>query len=335
MKLGSLTRKALAIVQQKGQIALAEACQKIIQNQYDDGIVREALHFYARAVLPRVLPIFPTLIHLSSEAVGQVPENASSVAASMMLITSSGDIHDDIVDNSAKKFGRSTLFGKYGRDTALLAGDMLLIQGTKELQTACSNSASEQKKTISDLIAATMTQIVKAEAVESSLWHKPNVAPEDFFEVIRLKGCVAELHCKIGGVIGGGDEQEIGNLAGYGRTVGLLLTLKEEFVDLKSPVELEHRIKHELPPYPMLIAMKDDALNRELTAITKEIEPKKMDLPKIAEKVLGSSEIRKLRAELRDLGRKELTGNLLFRSDERTKELAVLLEALAEELAFV
>jgi len=51
-----------------------------------------------------------------------------------------------------------------------------------------------------DLVAASMVEIVKAEAREASLWQKADVTPEEYFEVIKLKGGVAELHCKIGGI---------------------------------------------------------------------------------------------------------------------------------------
>jgi geranylgeranyl pyrophosphate synthase len=329
MKAGALTHKAMSIIQGEGQTALAQAYQKILQSRYDDGKIREALHYYAEAVLPKVLPIFPALINLSSKAVGGTPENRSLIASAMMLITASGDIHDDIVDNSKTKFERKTLFGRYGRDLALLAGDVLLVQGLAAIHETC-EPLGEQGKEIPNLIAAAMVEIAKAEAIESALWRESSVEPESVFEVMRLKGCVAELHCVIGGLIGCGTQQQIQNLARYGRTLGILMTLKEEFVDIKCVAELEHRIKHELPPYPMLVAMQNAALNRELEALIKRAK-----FTTVAEKGLASREVGKLAADFRDFGRKELALNMLFSNKTQTKELAVLLQALAEELLLV
>ncbi|MCL4430184.1 MAG: hypothetical protein M1167_05470, partial [Chloroflexi bacterium] len=178
-------------------------------------------------------------------------------------------------------------------------------------------------------------EIVKAEAIETSLWHKENVTPEEYFEVIRMKGGVAEFHCKIGAIIGGGDQEAIDDLARYGRVVGVLSTLKEEFVDMTSFVEFKHRIKHELPPYPVLCAMQNKALKDEIVGITKKTSFSSKDLLMVAEKVLGSLEVDKLKAEFREFGRKELTTNLLLRDNERVSELAVLLEALTAELSLV
>jgi geranylgeranyl pyrophosphate synthase len=332
---GSLTQNAISILQGTGYSALSQACKKILQNQYDSRIIREALHHYAKMVLPNVLPIFPALVYLSSKAVGVVPENYKSVAAAMMLITSSGDIHDDILDNSRKKFGRKTVFGKFGKGIALLAGDVLLIQGTTSLQNECSNLPSIQRKAIADFISASMFEIVKAEALETSLWHKANVTPEEYFEVIGMKGGVAELHCKIGGIIGGGSQEAIDDLGHYGRVIGVLSTLKEEFLDMTMFAELKHRIKHELPPYPMLCAMQNKTLKDEIFGITEKVKFLRNDLQMIGEKVLGSLEVKKLTAEFREFGRKELTTNLLLRGNKRTSELAVLLEALTTELSLV
>ncbi len=333
MKPTSLTQNAIGIIHSKGQSSLAEACKKIISSRYDDGIISEALHYYAREVLPNVLPIFPALLTLSSRAVGVIPENSRSISIAMLLITSSGDIHDDIVDNSKEKFTKKTLFGKYGKDIALLAGDLLLVQGMTALQDECDLS-SRQRKTIADSVAAAMVEIVKAESVETSLWHKTNVTPEEYFEVIRLKSGVAELHCRIGGVIGGGNEEAIHNLACYGRVIGVLSTLKEEFVDMSSCGELEHRIKNELPPYPILCTMQNKKLNEKLTN-SKNAAFSLADLQEISTTVIGSFEVEKLIAGFKEFGRKELSNNPLLKSNTKSKELVVLLEALTEELALV
>ncbi|MCL4429890.1 MAG: polyprenyl synthetase family protein, partial [Chloroflexi bacterium] len=154
MNKGTLTQNAIGIVTRAGQFAQLQACQKILENKYDNGTVCEALHYYAKTVLPKVLPIFPALICLSSKAVGANPENARSIATALLLITASGDIHDDIVDNSTRKFERKTVVGKYGKNIALLAGDALLIQGTTTLQNECRILPSEQSKEIADSIAA-------------------------------------------------------------------------------------------------------------------------------------------------------------------------------------
>lgn len=328
-----LTQNAMKMIQGNGRFAVTQACQKILSSQYGNGVISKTLHYYAKSILPNVLPIFPALIYLSSKAVGGNPENTKPVAVAMLLITASGDIHDDIVDNSEQKFGKETIVGKYGKDSALLAGDVLLVQGMAILQNEC-NVLSSEKSKIVDLITSSLFKIVNAEAIETSLWRKANVSPQEYLDVIKLKGGIAELHCIIGGIIGGGKEEDINSLASYGRAIGVLATLKEEFVDMASPTELEHRIKHELPPYPMIYAMQQREIKEKISGILKKDRFSDADLRMVADLVLSSSRTKNLADKFREYGRKELSHNLLLRND-RAKELVVLLEALSEELLLV
>ena len=332
MKPNSLTENALKIIESRGRFALDEASRKIHQSQHGEGLVSAALNYYAKAIFPAVLPIFPTLIFLSCKAVGGNPEKTKPIATSMMLITASGDIHDDIIDNSMRKFQRKTVFGKYGRDTALLAGDALLIQGTASLQKNCEFLSAENRTKVADLMAKSMTEIVKAEFIETRLWQKPEVTPEEYFEVFRLKGGIAELHCRIGGIIGFAEKKSYECLAHYGRAIGILSAMKEEFVDLLDYSELEHRIKNELPPYPMQCALQNEDMKKQINPIIRKRVLSQKDLQFVSKTVLTSMEVKKLKAELRALGENELTSNVLLKNNEKAKELAVLIEALTTEM---
>jgi len=133
--------------------------------------------------------------------VGGKPEKNKILGTAMTLITASGDIHDDIIDRSTHKFSRKTLLGKYGKDIALLAGDALLIQGVTLLN-HCDDLSIEQRKTVGDLVAQSMFEMIKAESIETCLWKKQEITAKEYFNVISLKGSVAELHCRIGGIVG-------------------------------------------------------------------------------------------------------------------------------------
>lgn len=334
MQAGQLTQKALRVIQSIGQPALQQACKVILDSQYDNGTVCDALYFYASDVLPSVLPIFPALIHISSRAVGNSPSNIDSVAAAMLLITSSGDIHDDIVDNSKGKFGKKTLVGKYGKQTALLAGDLLLTQGFTALLNACQRLPTARQSEIMSSVNSAMVEIVAAEALESTLWNKKQVTPAEFFEVFRLKAGVAELHCRIGGLLAGADQKGLTALADYGRVVGVLASLKEEYVDLTNAYELRHRLRHELPPYPLLCVLQDEKLKLRIEGIISKGHLRSSDVSMLAELVLGCPEVKRVEAELRVLGERELTTNSVLKGG-CCGDLVLLLEALSSELSLL
>ncbi len=331
MTYNSLTDHALDIIRLHGKQVLDQACRKILESDYGDEALNAAMKYYAQSTLQNVLPIFPTLIHVSCAAVGGNPEKTKSLATPMMLITASGDIHDDIIDKSKRKLRRKTVFGKYGKEMAILVGDTFLIEGVTLLNNVCGDLLSEQRKTIFDLVEKSMFESIKAELVETRLWKTPEVTPQEYFEVLKMKGSVAELQCRVGGIVGCANGNALSEIARYGRVIGILSSVKDEFMDMNNFPELKHRLKHELPPYPVIYARQNKLLRKKIDPLINRKEPLKKNLQLMADLVLNSKEIQKLKAELAELGQKELKENSLLKA-EKGNEAAILLQALACEM---
>jgi geranylgeranyl pyrophosphate synthase len=332
MSSDSIIEKALGIIEARGRNALEDACQELLQSKFEGGMLSGALHYYAKFIFPRVLPIFPALISLSCELVGGKPEKTRSLGAAMMLITASGDVHDDIIDRSTHKFRRKTVFGKYGNDIALLVGDALLVQGMLLFQERCESLDYSQRTLISNLIGQSFFEISKAEAIESNLWKKSHRTRNEYYEIIRLKGSVAELQCRIGGILGNADEKELDSLADYGRAVGILSTMKDEFLDILSFSELQHRFKNELPPYPIFCALQNELLKKQINPIIEKSAFSRKNLKIIVNLVLKSKEVQKIKMDLKSLGENELKNNILLKKPKMGKEAAILLQALNLDL---
>jgi geranylgeranyl pyrophosphate synthase len=332
MKPKTLTEIAIGIIEKRGNFALVEASQQILQSTYDDGMISEALKYYAKTVFPRVLPIFPALIDLSCEVVGGKTEEAKFLAVPMLLITASGDIHDDIIDKSTKKYDRKTVFGKYGQEITLLAGDVLLTQGLSLFQKSSEFLSAEQRANVLSLITEAMVELTAAEASEICLWKKRNLTPEECFEVIEHKGSVAELHCRIGGIIGSADEKNLVDLKEYGKLVGILSTMKDEFLDLENFSELKNRINNEMPPYPIVCAFQNKTLRKQILPIIMNQSFSEKDLPFVVESILSSDEVKKLKSELKELVEKEISRNKLFKDCKNGEDAYLLLKALTYEM---
>jgi len=332
MESESLIASAIEIIDKKGQSALKEASTHILKNKYGQGAISEALNYYAKTIFPRVLPIFPALIHISCEAVGGLPEKAQPVAAAMLLITASGDIHDDIIDRSKHKFRRTTLFGKFGKDITLLAGDALLMHGMNLLQRNISQFSVEQRSAIFDLMTQSMYELAEAEVTETLLWKKADVTPQESFDVINRKATVAELHCRIGAVIGDADKEAMEAVSRYGRAIGVLSTMKDEFLDLHNYLEFNDRLVNEMPPYPFICAFQNETFRQRFRPFLAKGKLSKKEVAVIAEAVEASDEVRQVKSALREMGERELSENPVLRDVKKGKEAAVVLEALATEL---
>jgi geranylgeranyl pyrophosphate synthase len=296
-----LMEKVKGIIEKRGKAAIEKAKEEILDSQYKGGIVSSALKYFARVTLSGGLPVFPALISLSCEAVGGRTEKTTSIGAALTLIAGAADIHDDIIDQSRIKYSKKTVFGKFGADVALLAGDALLIQG--------------------------LMKISQAEATETGLMKKLDVPPEKYFEIIKMRAVVPELHCKIGAILGNGDARAVEVLGRYGRTFGITSTIRDEFIDLLEYQELQNRLKNECPPLPFVYALQNSRVKTEVLALSKNMQLRRSKFEEITRIILESEEVQKLKREMRCLTEHDLSRLDFLEDGQIRRELQTLLLA--------
>jgi geranylgeranyl pyrophosphate synthase len=293
-----LMEKVKGIVEKRGKAAIEKAKEEILGSEYKGGIVSSALKYFARVTLSGGLPVFPALISLSCEAVGGKTEKVASIGAATTLIAGAADIHDDIIDQTSVKYSKKTVYGKFGMEVALLAGDALLMQGTTLLQKECESLSIEQKQAILFLIPNALFEISNAEAMETRLRKKFDIKPQEYFKVIRLKAVVPEVLCRIGAILGNADDKSVQALGHYGRTFGIVSIVRDEFIDLMEYPELQSRIKNECLPLPLLYALQNPKILDEIKPFIESPSLAKKDADKIVKITLNSEEVQKLKKNM-------------------------------------
>jgi geranylgeranyl pyrophosphate synthase len=327
-----LMEKVKGIIEKRGRAAIEKARQEILDSQYNGGAVSSALKYFARVTLQGGLPVFPALISLSCEAVGGKTEKTTSIGAALTLIAGAADIHDDIIDQSTTKYSKKTVFGKFGSAIALLAGDALLMQGLMFLHRECESLPKEQRQAILSLIPSALFEISNAEAKETRLMRKLDTKPQEYFEVIRLKAVVPEVHCKIGGILGNANEETVQSLGHYGRTFGIVSTVRDEFIDLLEYPELRNRMKNECPPLPMLYALQNSEIKKEVKPLVKSSNLTKKDANKIVKIVLNSKQVQELKKRIDLMIREEVRRVSFIIEEPLQKNVTLLLQAMIEGL---
>src|SRR5689334_23473393 len=71
--------------------------------------------------------IRPVLCLMGNELFDEIKEDSWKVATAIELFHNFTLIHDDIIDNAPLRRGQPTLHEKFGRNTALLSGDVMLV----------------------------------------------------------------------------------------------------------------------------------------------------------------------------------------------------------------
>lgn len=318
--------QVIAIFKERGHEALELARQLMRQEKMEFKPLQDALRYF----MERWNDILhPALLSLACEAVGGNPKSTIHIGAAIVMLAGGADIHDDIIDQSTTKGGKTTVFGKFGKDIAILAGDALLFQGSYVLQKATESLPPEKRQTILDAMKQAYFEITSAEAQEASLRRNFDLSGQEFLGIIKRKVSAGEASTRIGAILGGGTPAEIEALADYGRTTGTLMTIRDEFVDMFEPEELENRAKHECLPLPILLTFNDpDKKKQILKLLEGELTEDKVE--KILDLTLDSKEVRDLKNDMKRTIQEEKQRLSVLENCKETLEL--ILKSSLEEL---
>jgi geranylgeranyl pyrophosphate synthase len=315
------------IVNQRGKRALERAKTELCSSFPNDDPVSKAIRHFAECTLRGALPVFPALVSLSCEAVGGKLDKTTSLGVAIVLMAGAADVHDDVIDESPVKNGKQTVFGKFGKEVAILVGDVLLVRGVMLLQRECVSAPGEQGKKIMDLLAQAIFDISRAEAMEAQARARHDLSPKTYMAIIELKSVVPEFIMKTGAILGNGNAESVQKLSHYGKTYGIVSTIAEEFMDVLEPEELQNRLTNACPPLPCLSAFKDHSERARVLSAKDKLLTKE-DLEEIKRIVLNSAESNRLKHDTSSLVRAELNLISTITKHKKTqKELETLLSA--------
>ncbi len=241
------------ILEKRGQKVLEMVKQAILEEKIECEQAREALQYFITEYWHDLAR--PTLLSLCCEAVGGNPDATAPFAVPLSLISGALDIQDDIIDQSRIKYDRPTVYGKYGKEIALLAADALLFKGFTLLQKACMQIPTEKATKIIDLVKNMFYELGDAEAMELKLRGRLDVTPEEYLHIIEKKAADTEAHARIGAIIGNATEIKQENLGKYGRLLGIASIIRDDIADLFDRKEAKHRIRKEHLPLPVIYSL--------------------------------------------------------------------------------
>ena len=264
-----ITEQLQKLLHERGKEGLELARKTILDEKIDSKEVREALDYFMNEYWHDFTS--SALLSLVCEAVGGDPKMTTSVAVSLTLISGAIDIHDDIIDQSKNKNARPTVYGKFGKDIALLVGDALLFKGLTVLYDAIEKGVPAEKiAAIAKIINKTFFELGNAEALELQFRGRTDVTPEEYLQIVRKKGADIEAYTRISAILGEASEEEIDALGEYGRLLGMLIILRDDMIDMLDPEETIHRIQKEHINIAILYALQNPKMNTVIRSILKK-----------------------------------------------------------------
>ncbi len=289
----TLTEQTLALLRERGKESLRIAEQFIRQEKISSEQLRSVLDYFIQEVFKDITQ--PGLLSLYCEAVGGQRDETSRVGAALVLMVGAADLHDDVIDGSETKDQKPTVFGKFGKDLTILAGDALLIEGLYLLHLAVADYSEKKRNAILELVRQAFFGLSSAEIEEATHGGDTNLAAEQYLQIIKKKVAVSEATAKIGGALGNGTDEDLETLAYLGRILGLLNTLRDEFIDVYFAEELENRFANEVLPLPVLYAFRDTAKKEEIVKILRERKVTAKNAERLLDIVMDAKETDELR----------------------------------------
>jgi len=240
----------------------------------------------------------PGLFSIACEAVGGDPDGVVLTQAAIAMMAAAFDIHDDIIDKSKVKHKIPTVYGKFGAEIALLLGNAFLIEGFKLFVDSTKTLPKEKEKRALETIKKLMFEVGNAHALEVGLKERKNVTPNDYMKIIEMKAAGIEADIHLGALFGGGEDIEVKALARLGRILGILVTLREEFIDIFEIEELCQRIAVQDLPLPLTFAMQDQETRGKVMNIISKPKITQSDVAELVDLTLEVEPVVKLKEKM-------------------------------------
>jgi geranylgeranyl diphosphate synthase type II len=158
----------------------------------------------------------------------QIDEGILAPASALEVFHSFTLMHDDIMDRSPLRRGMPTVWKKWNEDTAILSGDVMLIDAYQRIAKAPRAVLDR----VLALFSRTAAQVCDGQQFDMEFEGVPEVSMEDYARMIGLKTAVL-LACSaaMGALIGGASEAECAALYQYGYELGMAFQVADDYLD--------------------------------------------------------------------------------------------------------
>jgi len=142
-------------------------------------------------------------------------------------------VHDDIMDQAPLRRGKPTVHEKWNESTAILSGDVMMVQAYDLLL--------DTKENLSEIIRdfnRCAAGVCEGQQLDMNFEDLPTVEEAQYIDMIRLKTAVLlGFSLKLGAMLAGAPQQEADALYEFGVDIGIGFQLKDDLLDVYADQE--------------------------------------------------------------------------------------------------
>ena len=170
----------------------------------------------------------PLLVLLAARALRHEGDRHVELAVIVEFIHTATLLHDDVVDDSHLRRGRSTANTLFGNEAAVLVGDSLYSRAFQMM-------VAVEDMRVMQIMARTTSEIADGEVLQLLNRHDPDTTEASYLEVIRRKTAMLfEAAARLGAVCAGAPPQLEDAIARFGHHLGTAYQLVDDVLDYRG-----------------------------------------------------------------------------------------------------
>jgi geranylgeranyl diphosphate synthase type II len=165
---------------------------------------------------------------MGNELFGEIKPDTWKIAVALELFHNFTLIHDDIMDKAPLRRGRPTVHSRYDESTALLAGDVMLLQAYDYLN----DTDPQNVQTLIRLLNKTGREVCEGQQLDMDFEKNASISISEYLHMIALKTAVLLAgSLQMGAIAAGADQNNQLHIYEFGRNLGLAFQVQDDWLD--------------------------------------------------------------------------------------------------------
>lgn len=156
-------------------------------------------------------------------------ERALPAAMAVEVFHNFSLVHDDIMDEAPLRRGKPSVHTKYGINSGILSGDVMLIYSYEYLLKIGDPEKIKKMVAVFNRVAI---QVCEGQQYDMDFEKRSDVTIDAYIEMIRNKtAALISGSLALGAIAAGAPEADVENLEAFGENIGLAFQLQDDYLD--------------------------------------------------------------------------------------------------------
>ncbi len=204
----------------------------------------------------------PTLCLFACEAVGGNPEDAVPAAVAIEYVHNFSLIHDDIQDEDETRHGRETLWHRWGKGKAIVAGNTLRVVADSTLYELVDAGLSPALALeVTETLTGSYLEMIEGQYLDLEYEGRQDIGTNRYLEMISQKtGALFRCSVDLGARIGTDDDDTRSAFHEFGRQLGYVFQIRDDVLGVWGEEESTGKpvnadIRRRKNSFPVMYAM--------------------------------------------------------------------------------